>query len=495
MKTKILTTLAAICVAGLLVPAIAQTSNDAPQAGIPAATPDQVAPPGAPDQTTAGQDASPPPVAPADAAAVLAAMAAAASDAAAATGDAAAPAPNGATPPRVITPRGVPPGGGFNGGFNGGGGRRSFSQNAGAVEAVSSPYTPPEQPVGVNTNGIYMNFPTAAPLRQVLSYLADAADLIVVLQVPYISGTVSIQGKNLTKQECVDLLNQQLNKNDYAAVFTPPRTLTVMTKQDAKTSDIKVITDNDPSHVPSNAEMVTQIIPIKFVDAGQLVSDLSVFVSSQATIEANTAGNSIIITDTQANIHHLMEIIKAIDDSAEIGDDRSYIFHETCQPGGSGERAGHHFPQQQRRAGAGQCVRGGRGGGRAAVAAAAGPIPSRRLFGGGGGGGDTTSDRIRRAQQVSAVADQRIQAVVVTAPKSLMDQISQLIDGLDVASPRDTASLYLFGDQCRSEPGGCGAAKHVFGHGIAAKRAKQRVAATAAIHHATNGLDFHQFRT
>ena len=68
----------------------------------------------------------------------------------------------------------------------------------------------------------------------------------------------------------------------------------------------------------SDAEMVTQIIPIRFVDAAQLVSDLSVFVSQQATIMANTAGNSIIITDTQANILHLMKIIKAVDDSAEM---------------------------------------------------------------------------------------------------------------------------------------------------------------------------------
>ena len=40
-------------------------------------------------------------------------------------------------------------------------------------------------------------------------------------------------------------------------------------------------------------------------------------VSSHATIVANEAGNSIAVTDTQANIRHLVEIIKAIDSSAE----------------------------------------------------------------------------------------------------------------------------------------------------------------------------------
>ena len=440
MKTKILITLAAICVAGLLVPAIAQTSNDAPETASPAATPDQVAPPGAPDQTTAGQEAGPPPgapddatVTPADAAAALAAMAAAG-------GDAAAPAPSGVTPPRVITPRAAATGGGFNGG-----GRRSFSPNAGAQEAVSSPFTPPAQPVGVNTNGIYLNIPTAAPLRQVLSYLADAADLIVVVEVPYISGTVSIQGKNLTKKECVDLLNEQLNKNDLAAVFNGDRTITIMTKQDSKVANIPVIIGRDPAAIPNNAAMVTQIIPIQFVDAGQLVSDLSVFVSSQATIEANTAGNSIIITDTQANIHHLMEIIKAVDESAETETVVRTYFLKFASPVDVVNELATIFPSSSGAqspvsvAGGGRGGAGGRGGGGGGRGGGMGGGMGGLLGGlfGGGGGGNSTSDRIRRAQQVNAVADSRIQAVIVTAPTSLTNQITALIYDMDQAADND----------------------------------------------------------
>ena len=53
------------------------------------------------------------------------------------------------------------------------------------------------------------------------------------------------------------------------------------------------------------------------MEAEQLVKDLSPMMSPHATIIANEAGNSIVITDTQANIRHLAEIIKAIDSSAE----------------------------------------------------------------------------------------------------------------------------------------------------------------------------------
>ena len=80
---------------------------------------------------------------------------------------------------------------------------------------------------------------------------------------------------------------------------------------------------------------------------------------------------------------------------------------------------------------------GGRGGGGAGGAGG--------IFGAlfGGGGGDTTNDRIRKSQQVNVVPDSRIQAVVVTMPKSLVDQITLLVDQLDVPSERDQ-NTYVF---------------------------------------------------
>jgi type II secretory pathway component GspD/PulD (secretin) len=54
-----------------------------------------------------------------------------------------------------------------------------------------------------------------------------------------------------------------------------------------------------------------------------------------------------------------------------------------------------------------------------------------------GGNNASQNDRIKKATQVTAVADSRIQAVIVTAPKDLMDQIAGMMADLDVASARD----------------------------------------------------------
>ena len=51
--------------------------------------------------------------------------------------------------------------------------------------------------------------------------------------------------------------------------------------------------------------------------------------------------------------------------------------------------------------------------------------------------GSGANDRVKKAMQVNVVADSRIQAVIVTAPKDLMDQIADMMTDLDVPSTRD----------------------------------------------------------
>jgi len=61
------------------------------------------------------------------------------------------------------------------------------------------------------------------------------------------------------------------------------------------------------------------------VEAEQLAKDLSLFVSPSHDC-GQRGGNSIVITDTQSNIKHLAEIIRAVDDSAE-GETEIRVFH------------------------------------------------------------------------------------------------------------------------------------------------------------------------
>lgn len=278
-----------------------------------------------------------------------------------------------------------------------------------------------------NADNLRLNFDNV-PLDMVLNYLSDAAGFIIVMDTQ-VHGTVSVISSHpITRDEAVDLLNSVLNQNGYAAVRNG-RTLTIMDKNAAKSSDIPVQVGSDPASIPRNDEIVTQIIPVKYVDATQLVSDLSSFVSPTATIVANQAGNSIVITDTQENIRHLMEIISDIDQSAA-GETEIQVFPlKYANPNDVATELGEIFPSGNP-SGTGQTpIRfGGFGGGggffaRMAAAAAA------------ANGGQ--NNRAQKQSQVTAVADARTQSVIVMASKDLMVEIAGMMESLDVPSTRD----------------------------------------------------------
>ena len=317
------------------------------------------------------------------------------------------------------------------------------SQPLGRDKTVQSDFAPPTES-GTNSNDLNLNFKNA-PLEMVLNYLSDAAGFIIVLDTR-VNGNVSVISSHpMTRNEAVDLLNSVLNKNGYAAI-RDGRTLTIVDKNDAKTRNIPVKTGNKPEEIPSNAEIVTQIIPIRFVEARQLVSDLATFVSPQATVVANEAGNAIVITDTQQNIRHLTEIIRAIDNSAEAETEIRVFRLKYASPTDVATELTSIFPSSSSGGNTQSPIRFGGGG----FGGGGGGFFARMMGGGGGagGGGGGTSgggsnDRIKKATQVSAVADARIQAVIVTAPKELMDQIASMMTDLDVPSTRDQ-KVYVF---------------------------------------------------
>jgi general secretion pathway protein D len=59
--------------------------------------------------------------------------------------------------------------------------------------------------------------------------------------------------------------------------------------------------------------MVTQIIPVKNINATQLIRDLTPLIPTTSTVTANEGGNSLIMTDTQMNINRVAQIVTALD--------------------------------------------------------------------------------------------------------------------------------------------------------------------------------------
>ena len=417
MKTLILRTLPALCVSGLLMSAVAQTT--------PAEMTDSNSAPVTTDQSMAAPE-------PGDATSMADAPAVQPGNGAM-NGQEASPAQAGSAPAenqsdaptagvRPATPSAV---------------------STVVTEGATTAFIPSGELTGTNSNELRLNFRNV-PLEMVLNYLSDAAGFIIVMDTP-VKGNVSVISSHpMTRDEAVDLLNAVLNKNGYAAIRNG-RTLTILDKNDAKTRNIPVKTSNDPDSIPNNAEIVTQIIPIRFVEARQLVTDLSLFVSAQATIVANEAGNSIVVTDTQSNIRHLTEIIRAIDNSAE-GETEIRVFHLThASPTDVANELSQIFPSNSGTGNNQTPIRFGGGGGGGGGGGAGGPggFFARMMAANGGGTGNNQNTRAQKQTQVVAVADSRTQSVIVTASKDLMQEIAGMMEQLDVPSDRDQG-VYVF---------------------------------------------------
>ncbi|HEY5912524.1 MAG TPA: secretin N-terminal domain-containing protein [Verrucomicrobiae bacterium] len=275
-----------------------------------------------------------------------------------------------------------------------------------------------------DTNGLRLNF-RGASLDSVLNYLSEAAGFIIVLEAQP-RGRVDVwSSQPLTKDEAVDLLNSVLNKSGYAAIRRG-RTLTIVNKDEAKTKAIPVRLGGDPESIPQTDEFITQIIPVRYVEVTQLLKDLQPLVSSQTSMTANESGNSVVITDTQANIRRVAEVIKCIDNGAEDVTVVRVFRLRNSNPTEMADLLTSLFPDDSR------------SGGSQAPFQFGGPGGFRRMFGGGGpfGGGSQGSSasqnqRIRKRNRVIAVADQRTACVVVTATKDLMDQIEGVVTELD----------------------------------------------------------------
>ncbi len=314
-----------------------------------------------------------------------------------------------------------------------------------APAVVETP-APTEVAAPINTNapvllpngepGLRMNFRNAA-LDQVLNYLSEAAGFVIVLDTKVTGKIDAWSNQPLSRDEAVNLLNSVLNRNGYAAIRND-RILTIVSKEDAKTRDIPVILEGDPNRIPKTDEIVTQILPVRYIEATQLLKDLEPLVSTSTTMTANEAGNSIIMTDTRANINRVAQIIQAVDTSAEDVTEVRVFHLDYADPTEMATLLGNLFPDDTRSGGNSQNqFQFGRGGG-----------PFGRMFGGGNNNNNSTSggtqaQRVKKRARVIAVADQRTSSLIVSAASGLMEQVEEMIKQLD-ANPAKKQKVYVY---------------------------------------------------
>jgi len=292
---------------------------------------------------------------------------------------------------------------------------------------------------------LMLNF-QGVPLQSVLEYMSEAAGFIILGDTK-VSGDVTVLSKQpLNREEAVDLLDAILNEKGYAAIRRG-RILKIVEKDKALVEDIPVKSGADPQEIPKKDVMVTQIIPIRFGNAGQLIDNISDLLPDYATISANDGSNAIILTDTQTNIRRIAEIVSALDtsissiseikvfplvyaDAKQLAEVIKGLF-ETRSSGSSRSSSS----SSSRIA---EMMRARFGGGSS----------SSRSSGSSGSSGRSSrssgsSAALAAASRVVAISEERTNSLVVSAPADIIPTIERLVKEMD-RTIEDVTEIQVF---------------------------------------------------
>jgi general secretion pathway protein D len=287
--------------------------------------------------------------------------------------------------------------------------------------------------------GLMFNFKDAS-IDSVLDELSAVAGFIIVKEAKPVGRVTLVSKQPVTRDDAVALLNTVLKNIDPGfTAIQQDRILKIVTRDRAKRANIPVHSGADPSKIASTDELITQVIPLRAVQAAQLKTDLAPLINPEADFTANASSNSLIITDTSANIRRIVEIVAAMDTTEAGAVDYRVVKLDYADATatarlidelfGDQAQAGRNQQNQSRLQGFFARFGGGGGGG---------PGGDRNR---GGNGNDQKSTR----QQVSvnASADDRTNTVVITGPPDTLTVIEKVIKELD-ANPSADETVFTY---------------------------------------------------
>ncbi|NVK44516.1 MAG: type II secretion system secretin GspD [Oceanospirillaceae bacterium] len=131
---------------------------------------------------------------------------------------------------------------------------------------------------------------------------------------PRVKGKVSIRSpKPVSKEELYEIFLVQLGVQGFSVVDVGDSILKVIPQQAAKLEGVEV--QDDSSARPASSEnIVTRVVSVRNIDVDSLIPVLRPLVDNQSGIIAPyPASNVVLITDREANVRRLLDIIARID--------------------------------------------------------------------------------------------------------------------------------------------------------------------------------------
>lgn len=183
-------------------------------------------------------------------------------------------------------------------------------------EPPSGPTQPAPAPPAVVPPGAPISFRLQnADLLQFLNVVAGELKLNYVVD-PAVKGTVNITTEGeLHREDLFPILEAVLKINGATAIKTGNFYRVVPLAQ-APRIPLEISTDATGEALPQDDRMMMQIIPLRYVSAGDMATVLSPYLSDGGQASVYGAANVLFVVDNSLNLKRLMEILSQFDSPA-----------------------------------------------------------------------------------------------------------------------------------------------------------------------------------
>jgi general secretion pathway protein D len=162
----------------------------------------------------------------------------------------------------------------------------------------------PDELVSVNFDNV--------DIRTVLKTIGELTG-INFIPAESINGTVTAMSPtSIRLDELYSFLQYILDVHGYATIEMD-NAVKVVPKTEAVKSHTQVRFGADPALIPNTDMIARQIIPLKYADAAEISEIVTPILSPGAQVATYPRTNSLVITDTSANIRHIAQVIQRLD--------------------------------------------------------------------------------------------------------------------------------------------------------------------------------------
>lgn len=167
---------------------------------------------------------------------------------------------------------------------------------------------------------ILLNF-RDAPLDQILQFYSELTGRTMIKS-PGINATITLRGQTrLTVDECMVAIDAVLAMNNVALVPMGEKFFKVVQPTAVRQEGFPIDRSVPEDGFEDTDELISQIITLRHLEVSEIQPVVQSFIHGYGKIQPLERANSLLITDTSANLQRIAEIIEIIDQPVEIKDE------------------------------------------------------------------------------------------------------------------------------------------------------------------------------